>query len=395
MTKQIKKGYEITGELGSGGMAIVFKGVQKSLDRPVAIKELKEVYRSDSVIVQRFEREARLAASFQHENIVHVYDYGHKPDYCIIMEYVDGITLTRIIEESGPLPTDVGIMIALQAASALEYAHARGIIHRDIKPGNIMVKKNGEVKLMDFGIARTKDLDSLTMPGTLLGTPSYMSPEQIQGEPLDIRSDIFSFGVVLYEMFTGMKPFPGDQPASVTAHIVKGAFPPPRNINPDLPRSIQRVIKKCLRKKLHRRYDSMQDIARALGKRIRGMDKAASLKRISDYLVEAKLVEAPPSDETVVIYRAPGMGNFTRTLVMAAVALLAVSGAIAYYSWTKARTIKAPPPAPAVISAPVATVPVISAPVVSAPVVSSPVSTLTTSPTQTSAPALPSLPASR
>ncbi len=351
MTKQIKHDYELQSELGSGGMAVVYKAIQRSLGRAVAIKELKEAYRADDVIVQRFEREARLAASFQHENIVHIYDYWHRPEYCIVMEYVDGTTLTRVIEESGPLPTDAGVMIALQAANALEYAHTRGIIHRDIKPGNIMVKRNGEVKLMDFGIARTKNLESLTMPGMLVGTPSYMSPEQVLGNPLDVRSDIFSFGIVLYELFTGVKPFPGEETASVTAQIVKAKFSSPRSVNADLPRGIQRVIKKCLRKKPHRRYASMQEIARALGKQIKGMDRPTSLKRVSDYLVALQLVEAPLPDETVVIYRAPGMGIFTKTLLAAAGILLLLACGIGYYSWSKARSLQGPQTPPAVAPA--------------------------------------------
>jgi len=348
MPRKIKDDYEIVAELGEGGMATVYKAVQKSLNRPVAIKELKKAYHADNVIVQRFVREARLAASFQHENIVHVYDYGHKPEYCIVMEYVDGMSLARMIQEMGPLPTDVGVMIALQVANALEYAHARGMIHRDIKPGNIMVKRNGEVKVMDFGIALMKNLESLTMPGTLVGTPSYMSPEQIIGDPLDARSDIFSFGIVLYEMFTGMKPFQDEKTVSITAKIVRGKFPSPRSVNGDVPRSIQRIIKKCMKKKPHKRYESMQELAQALGKRIRGMDKPASLKRISDYLVEAKLVEAPPADETVAIYRAPRMGTFTRIVLIATCVLILLSGAIGYYSWTKARAARVQQTVPAV-----------------------------------------------
>jgi serine/threonine protein kinase len=340
MLRKIKDDYEILAELGEGGMATVYKAVQKSLNRPVAIKELKKAYHADNVIVQRFVREARLAASFQHENIVHIYDYGHKPEYCIVMEYVDGTSLARMIQEMGPLPTDVGVMIALQVANALEYAHARGMIHRDIKPGNIMVKRNGEVKVMDFGIALIKNLESLTMPGTLVGTPSYMSPEQIIGDPLDVRSDIFSFGIMLYEMFTGMKPFQDEKTASITAKIVRGKFPSPRSVNSDVPRSIQRIIRKCMKKKPRKRYGSMQEIAQALGKRIRGMDKPASLKRISDYLVESKLVEAPPVDETVAIYRAPRMGTFTRIVLVTTCVLILLSGAIGYYSWTKARAAR-------------------------------------------------------
>ncbi len=349
MPRKIKDEYEIVAELGEGGMATVYKAVQKSLDRTVAVKELKKAYHADDMIVQRFEREAQLAASFQHENIVHIYDYGRKPEYSIIMEYVDGTSLARMIQEMGPLPTDVGVMIALQVASALEYAHGRGLIHRDIKPGNIMVKRNGEAKVMDFGIALIKNLEPLTMPGASVGTPSYMSPEQIVGNPLDLRSDIFSFGIVLYELFTGIKPFLDEKTASITAKIVRGKFPSARSVNSDVPRSIQRIIKKCMKKKPHKRYGSMQEISRALGKRIRGMDRPASLKRISDYLVEARLVEAPPEDDTVVIYKAPGIGTFTRVVLIATGALILLSGAIGYYSWTKARAARVQQTAPAVV----------------------------------------------
>lgn len=348
MVKKIKDEYEIIEEVGSGGMATVYKAIQKSLDRPVAVKVLNKSFHADSTIVQRFEREAKLGASFQHENIVHIYDYGKAPEFCIMMEYVDGVTVSQIINKNGVLPTDVGVMIALQVANALEYAHARGLIHRDIKPSNIMVRRNGEVKLMDFGIARTKGLEALTQPGMLVGTPSYMSPEQAIGQPLDARSDIFSLGIVLYEMFTGAKPFQDEVTASIAAKILKGKYLSPRSINSELPRSVQRSIKKCLKNKPHKRYASMQELERALGRRIKGMNRASSLKRISDYLVASELVEAPPADETVVIYRAPGMGTFTKILSASAVVLLLVVAGIGYYSWSKARSARIPETSPAV-----------------------------------------------
>jgi serine/threonine protein kinase len=339
MPKKIKDEYEITTELGAGGMATVYKAVQRSLNRPVAIKELKKAYQSDVRVTQRFEREARMAASLQHENIVHIYDYLAQPSHAIVMEYVDGSTLARIIEETGALPADVGVMIALQVASALEYAHSRGLIHRDIKPGNIMVKRNGEVKLMDFGIALLKGIESLTLPGTLMGTPSYMSPEQVMGQTLDARSDIFSFGIVLYEMFTGVKPFPEEEKQSSSSKILKGKFRSPRSIYSDIPRGLQRIIKKCLKTKPHKRYGDVQELARALGKRIRGMDKAASLKRISDYLVDVHLFEAPPEDEKVAISRVPGMGTSTKILIVAAAVLIVLSASIGYHYLTKASQL--------------------------------------------------------
>ena len=374
MPKKIRDEYEITAELGAGGMATVYKAVQRSLNRPVAIKELKKAYHMDERIALRFEREARLAASFQHENIVHIYDYLAQPVHAIVMEYVDGTTLARIIEETGALPTDVGVMIALQVANALEYAHARGLIHRDIKPGNIMIKRNGEVKLMDFGIARMREMESLTLPGTLMGTPSYMSPEQVLGQPLDVRSDIFSFGIVMYEIFTGIKPFPDEEEDPSSSKILKGKYLSPRSVYSDIPRSLQRIIRKCLKMKPRKRYASMQELARVLGKRIKGMDKPASLRRISDYLVEVKVFEAPPEDEKVAISQAPGMGIFTKVLLATAGVLLVLSASIGYYSWTKAMQARTPR----------------TMPVLSQPSVVQPGAGPASKPTQTAQPVTPS-----
>jgi serine/threonine protein kinase len=344
MLKQIKDEYQVLSELGTGGMATIYKAIQKTLDRPVAIKELKKAYHADEQIVQRFEREAKMSASFQHENIVHIYDYWKKPDFCIVMEYVDGTDLADIIEKTGSVPVDVGIMIAIQVCSALDYAHMRGLIHRDIKPSNIMVKRNGEVKLMDFGIAHTKKLQTLTLPGTFLGTPAYMSPEQILGQSLDNQSDIFSLGIVLYEMFTGIKPFQDEETHSVTAKILKDRFLPPRRLNSDIPRRLQRVIKKCLKKKTAKRYQSVLDLARALGKRLVGTtNKSASLKRISDYLVEVKVFAAPPENETMVITKVPPGRLFKRLLVAAAVILTLAAGAVAYSYWKSGQQAVSPP----------------------------------------------------
>jgi serine/threonine protein kinase len=335
--QQIKDEYEIVGEIGSGGMATVYKAVQKSLGRPVAIKELKKAFHLDAQIVKRFERESRVAASLQHENIVHIYDYWNKPTYSIVMEYVDGANFADVIEKTGALPVDVGVMIAIQVSNALDYAHMRGFIHRDIKPSNIMIKRNGEVKLMDFGIAHTRNLEALTMPGTLIGTPAYMSPEQILGQQLDVRSDIFSFGIVLYEMLTGVKPFNDDDDRSVTAKILKDKFLAPRRINSDIPWRLQRLIKKCLRKKPLRRYGSMMDVERDLGRYLAGRTtKAASLLRITDYLVSRKIFDAVPEQETVINTSIPATGGWRRSILPAAAALLLIAGTAIYYHQVKA-----------------------------------------------------------
>ena len=332
--QQLKDEYEILGEIGAGGMATVYKAIQKSLDRPVAIKQLKRSYHADSQIVKRFERESRVAASLQHENIVHIYDYWKRPHYAIVMEYVDGTDLAEIIEKIGPLPVDVGVMIAIQVCSALDYAHMRGLVHRDIKPSNIMIKRNGEVKLMDFGIAHTRHLDALTMPGTLIGTPAYMSPEQILGQPLDVRSDVFSFGIVLYEMFTGVKPFTDEETRAVTAKILKDRFRAPRRVNSAIPCALQRIIKTCLKKKPQRRYASMLDVERKLGKRLAGRTtKPASLQRIADYLVSKNVFEAAAETDTMLITGRPStlIQRMSTASVTAALVLLAAAGGVYYY----------------------------------------------------------------
>ncbi len=350
MQKQIKDEYIIMGEIGSGGMATVYKAVQKSLDRLVAIKELKKSFHGNQQVVKRFERESRIAASFQHENIVHIYDYWKKPHYAIVMEYVDGTTLADVIEKTGALPVDVAIMIAIQAGNALDYAHARGLVHRDIKPSNIMIKRNGEVKLMDFGIAQSRSHESLTVPGTLIGTPSYMSPEHILGQPLDARSDIFAFGIVMYEIFTGTKPFTDEATRPVTAKIVKDKFLAPRRINRAIPLRIQWLIKKCLRKKPKRRYASIQEVQGRLGRHLKGKTtRASSLLRISNYLVSRNVFEATPEEDTLLVPATGARPSGLRAAIAAVLlGLLIAAGVAAYYYWSTAP--HPPGPAPALSS---------------------------------------------
>ena len=323
MPRQQLRRIQNTQATGSGGMATVYKAVQKSLDRPVAIKELKKAYHADDQIVRRFERESKVAASLQHENIVHIYDYWKKPAYCIVMEYVDGANLADVIEKIGALPIDVGIMIAIQVCHALDYAHMRGLIHRDIKPSNIMIKRNGEVKLMDFGIAQSRNLESLTMPGTLIGTPAYMSPEQVLGQPLDARSDIFSFGIVLYEMLTGVKPFTDDEGRSVSAKILKDKFLPRAGSTATSPaafsassgsvsgRSRKGATSPCLRSR--KNWGNGWPT---------GQRRPPRCTRIADYLVAMKVFEAAPAEETVIITGKPRVSARFRNAVAAGSALL-------------------------------------------------------------------------
>lgn len=249
----------ILSEIGSGGMATVYRAVQEPLGRQVAIKALKPSIAMDSQFAKRFEREAHFMASLQHENILHVLDFiKDGQSMYIIMEYVEGIDLYDLLEKTPRLPVEVAAIIALQTARALDYAHFRGIIHRDIKPANVMISKQGEVKLMDFGIARDDKLTDLTETGTGLGTPSYMSPEQILGDRLDFRSDLFSVGIVLYQMITGRKPFVEDDARTVMQKIRLDRFTTPRKLNPAVPRQLERILGRCMEKMPANRYPTTQ-----------------------------------------------------------------------------------------------------------------------------------------
>ncbi len=246
-------------EVGSGGMAVVYKATQEPLGRTVAIKVLKSSIANDSQFAERFEREARFMAGFQHENIINVHDFIKLKDTMyIVMEYVEGIDLYDLLESGEDLTVDISAIITLQVARALNHAHFRGIIHRDIKPANIMISIQGDVKLMDFGIAHADSLSDLTETGTGLGTPSYMSPEQILGEKLDSRSDIWSLGVVFYQMLTGKKPFQEDSRRSVLQKIRLERYIPARKLNPKVPRQLERILSQCMAKTPADRYSSMQ-----------------------------------------------------------------------------------------------------------------------------------------
>ena len=255
----------IVEEIASGGMAVVYRAVQDPLGRTVAIKALKTSAAAEENVVTRFEREAKSLANLQHENIIHVYDFHHERGAMfIVMEYVQGIDLYDLLEKCGRLPYDVAAIFAMQVARALDYVHYRGIVHRDIKPANIMIARTGGVKVMDFGIARDTSFGDLTEAGTGIGTPAYMSPEQVLGDKLDARSDIFSLGVVLYQMVTGKKPFVEDEKKSAMHKIRLEKHESARSVNPEIPRELNNVIDRCLEKQPRDRWRSAQHMVMAL-----------------------------------------------------------------------------------------------------------------------------------
>ena len=257
--------YNVLSEIGAGGMAVIYRAEQPSLDRLVAIKELRKELATDKSIITRFEREAKSVAALAHQNICHIYDFITRGDSMfIVMEHVEGIDLYDLMTRVERIPPDIAAIVALQTARALEYAHYRGVVHRDLKPSNLMITKEGEVKLMDFGIARDEAFDDLTRPGTALGTPAYMSPEQIMGQRVDSRSDIFSFGIVLYQMLTGEKPFADDDTKSVLHRILHEPYTKPSRLFPDIPSKLQQIVRKCLEKKPEKRYQSTEALRRDL-----------------------------------------------------------------------------------------------------------------------------------
>jgi len=257
--------YRILGEIGIGGMAIVHRAHQDALGRDVAIKQLKPDYVREPQVAVRFEREALSIAALAHENIIHIYDFIKEGDeYYMVLEFVEGIDLYDLLDRTQRLPPDPALVIALGLGRALEYAHFRGVIHRDIKPANVILSKRGEVKLMDFGIARDEAFQEMTLTGVGLGTPAYMSPEQTLGGLIDFRSDLFSFGVVCYQMLTGKKPFPADKDEMVMHRIRLEPHEPLRKVVPGIPRALEAIVDRCMEKVPRDRYKNTTDLVRDL-----------------------------------------------------------------------------------------------------------------------------------
>ena len=265
--------YEIHQRLARGGMAQVYLARDRSLDRPVAVKELVPEFATDPSFVERFRREAQAAANLSHPNIVGVYDWGTQDGtYFIAMEYVDGPSLSQVIRRDGPLHPRRAAEIADEVAAALGFAHSRGVVHRDVKPGNVLLTATGQSKVTDFGIARALSSpdDDLTQAGSVMGTATYFSPEQAQGLPVDPRSDLYSLGVVLYEMVTGRPPFSGETPLSIAYKHVQDQPAPPSTIVPDLPHGLEAIIMKLLQKKPDDRYPSAEALRADLKRYLNG-----------------------------------------------------------------------------------------------------------------------------
>lgn len=263
--------YEILEKVGTGGMADVYKSKDHTLNRYVAVKVLKQEFSENANFVSKFRVEAQAAAGLMHPNIVNVYDVGEeKGIYYIVMELVDGITLKNYIAKRGRIGYKEAVTIALQVSMGLEAAHRNHIIHRDIKPQNIIISREGKVKVTDFGIAKAATSDTIT--SNVMGSVHYTSPEQARGGFSDEKSDVYSLGVTLYEMLTGEVPFDGETTVAIAIRHIQEAMPSPRSINPDIPYSVDQIVLKCCEKSPDRRYQNMQELAVDLKKSISDPD---------------------------------------------------------------------------------------------------------------------------
>jgi serine/threonine protein kinase len=257
--------YLIEEKLAAGGMGAVFRALDQKLDRPVALKVLKEELAHDERFVERFRREAQAAGALSHPNVAAVYDLGTDGDrYFIVMELAQGRDLARLLREEGRLSPDRAARLGLQIARALAHAHAAGVVHRDIKPANVIVGEGDTVKVTDFGIARAVGQSTLTAAGSVLGTAEYISPEQAEGRPVGPPADIYSFGVVLYEMLTGSVPFTGESALAVAMRHVREELPRPSALVADIPPSLERVVLQATEKDPRARFSEAREVASVL-----------------------------------------------------------------------------------------------------------------------------------
>ena len=279
--------FELVKEISRSSTTSVYKAYQKNLERWVLLKQLHPHLTREQDIVQRFEREAKAAARIKHKNIVDIYDYGQWKDaYYIAMEYVEGISLKELISDHRPLPVDIAVIILRAALSGLDYAHSKGVFHRDMKPANILIASEGIVKIADFGLALISDYPAITAQDGIVGTPAYMSPEQASGEEIDGRSDIFSLGLTFYEMMAGRRAFDADSFSACIHKLLNEAPPKIANARKDIPNDISNILNRMLKKDASKRYQTCEEILQDLAQSPIPSEYAQSKEALSAYLKE-------------------------------------------------------------------------------------------------------------
>lgn len=296
--------YRVTERIGAGGMAEVYKAVDETLGRTVAVKVLRASFADDQSFVERFRREAQSVAALSHPGIVNIYDWGNDGGtYYIVMELVRGDDLKTLSRQKGALDPMLVAEYGEQACAALAVAHGYDVIHRDIKPQNIVLSPDGRIRVMDFGIARMTDGDDLTQTGSVLGTAQYVSPEQAQGRPLTAASDLYSLGIVLYELACGRAPFEGETPVAVALKQVHEQPVPPRELNPTIPASLEAVIMRALTKDPAQRYQSADEMRRDLKRVLEGGAPAAAAAASMGSTTVMPQIEQQPTPVHVPVRR--------------------------------------------------------------------------------------------
>lgn len=277
--------------IAQGGMAEIYSAFQPSLDRPIVIKKLKIELSTNPDAVMRFRREAKALASVLHQNVAHVYDYVERAEEpYILMEFIDGLDLSTVIERVGHLPANIAAAVMLGVAKGVGYMHTHNLIHRDIKPSNIRLTPRGEVKVMDFGIVMDLDAKNLTRPGLLVGSPSYLSPEQVLGDPIGPKADIFLMGICLYETVTGTRPFKEEERKTVFQNIRDVNYISAKKMQPTLPAALNRIVDKCLQKNPKDRYRSSKEFILDLEKFL-GTNSRRTEDLLLEYLDEEALLK--------------------------------------------------------------------------------------------------------
>jgi serine/threonine protein kinase len=329
--------YEIERELGQGGMGVVYLARHPDLERRAVIKALRREVARDDASEERFRREARAAASVHHQNVVVLYDcFTWRGERFIAQEYVEGLDLDSVLGATRRLDPGVAALVALELARGLEEIHARGIVHRDLKPSNVLLGRGGEVKIADFGIALEGNAPGLTQVGHAVGTPSYMSPEQLMGERVDARSDLFTSGILLYEMLTGEVPFRTPEQeegegSSLLRRMETGRYVAVRKRAPRTPRALARLVQRCLRPKPRRRPASAAELRRALERQLGNPAPAECRARIAAWLWERGIFDEDEDDATraAPVRRPPrGVRPGVRWAIAAAVAAFLAIAAV-------------------------------------------------------------------